>query len=299
MPEAPKTSGGTFALQPGADAFVVHTQRPKIKFLKQGVQPPSTVYVTVNDGIWLSVASSDPGEVVTLFYRLLRADGDLVDGSVTSELHPAYETHTRVIPMAEGFLLSVSVVAKNAVTRGVTFVRVFLGNANKVTDTARYTLMSDYVTTEASPAHPNGRQLSPVEGPGNIRVVTTANPGAGVEWNIAVPANARWKIRSGLASLTTSAAVGNRFVLIDYFTGGSNPFQGYADKVQAPSQATGYSLIPLTPYLSASPLSAMVALAPELSILSGGSIQSRTFGLAVADAWTNIILYVEEWLDNV
>ena len=171
MPNNPVLPLGS---QPDTDNFQVYTQRPVVRFLKQGVQPPSQVYVTASDNIQVGCASSQVNEAVTITYRLLRADGELIEGQFI--VHPPADRSIKVYSedLAEGFLLSVSCKAAVATTRGQTFVRVFLTHPELGAGQPSYMLMADYVTTAMAPAHPNGRVLAPSEGPGNRRQILTS-----------------------------------------------------------------------------------------------------------------------------
>lgn len=284
---------------PSPDDFVLYTATPDIRFLKQGVQPPSQVYVDVGDDIVVGCASSLAGERVTISYRLLRADGQLVLGQFT--VAPAADRSIKVYSesLAEGFLLSVSCKAAAATTRGQTFVRVFLTDPSLGAGQPSYMLMADYVTTAMAPAHPNGRVLAPVEGPGQPRNIAVANPAPGADWQQAVPLNARWKVRSLTATLATSAAVANRLPGLALFTAGNPIYNSYADKVQPASQLCQYGASAITQYLSPSPLVGSMCLPPESVQRAGDLIESGTLNLQAGDQWQGIFIAVEEWLDNV
>lgn len=296
MPNNPVLPLGS---QPDTDNFQVYTQRPVVRFLKQGVQPPSQVYVTASDNIQVGCASSQVNEAVTITYRLLRADGELIEGQFI--VHPPADRSIKVYSedLAEGFLLSVSCKAAVATTRGQTFVRVFLTHPELGAGQPSYMLMADYVTTAMAPAHPNGRVLAPSEGPGNRRQILTSVPGPGSTWLATVPANARWIVRAFVASLTTDAVAGNRYIFTEVFASALIAFAGGADKVQAPSITCQYSGAPLTPNLSPVAVIGMLPLPPDLLMLAGDQIGTGSVGIDPGDQWSAASLDVEEWLDNV
>jgi hypothetical protein len=293
-------SGQPLPKQPGD--FTPAAQSQVVSWQLRRVPPPSALYVNVNDKLVVFAASSQVSEVVTINYRLLRAaDGVIVPGQFTVAPAAFRGIAGQQAQMAEGFLLSVSVTAAAAITRGQTFVRVFLGSGPFGASEPSYMLMADYATNIMAPAHPNGRVLSPVEGPGNLRNVAGLAPGAGSEWLISVPANARWRVQSVLATLTTSAAVANRGVALRVFEA-SAPAGGYPTNfAQVASTTVVYSFgAGLGVQSSASGFSNMGF--PSALIIGGpgtNNLQSLTGSIQAGDQWGAPTALVEEWLDNV
>jgi hypothetical protein len=273
-----------------------------VSFAFKQIIPPSELYVNVDDQLIISGATSQTAEIVTVNVRLLLPNGRVED--MQFQIRPV---NTRAVlkqafGLAEGFLLSISASAAVAVTRGQTFLRVALQRSASGTGNPAYVLLADYVTTQAIPGYPNGRILSPVEGPGNILTVTLGNPGAGADWSFALPTNTRWRLQSFRATLTTSAAVANRLVRVhvDGTTGGL--WNGPAMVAQTASQVITYSGGALTPIVGIDPTIIMLPLPPNL-IINGASVAVQSFGsnttaIQGADQWSVIAALVEEWLDN-
>jgi hypothetical protein len=281
------------------DDFIVESRPPAVGFLTRAVQPPSNVYIEINDILIVAAASSATNEVVTFSYRFLRSDGALINGQFTLAVPTLRVIATRIEPLAEGFLLSASCKAAIATTRGVTFVRAFLSNPALGAGQPSNMLMSDYITTAMAPAHPNGRVLSPVEGPGNPYMVQIANPGLGAEWATQVPINARWKLTHGYAQFTTGAPAGNRTPGIIIFNGGFANFIGFGENNIGPGTVAnvGYSSVRNAPAGLTS--SAWAPMPIDTVTLGFNVIQSRTLGLNAADSYAGVQIGVEEWLDNV
>jgi hypothetical protein len=291
------TTGGTLAATPETFTF---TRKPEgVGFLRRAVQPPSFVYVENEDDIAVACASSQSNETVTINYRLLRFDGEIIEGQFA--IRPASDRSVTSYSesLAEGFLLSVSARAAVATTRGQTFLRVFLTSPAFGGVLPSYMLFADYVTTQMAPAHPNGRVLSPVEGPGLVRAVGITQPIAGADFLLTVPSNARWKPRSFHGFFTTSAAVANRYVAVSFARTGISLFTGGADKVQAASVGCDYGGAGLTPNVSPIAAVGSFPIPPELIMLPGDTFSSFTANIQAADQWTFLALGVDEWLDNV
>lgn len=284
---------------PAEDTFTVYSHKGNVRFLSRAVQPPSAVYVDVDDVLEVGCASSRAGEVVTVSYRLLRADGELIKGQfqVFPPLNRAIATKQE--PLAEGFLLSVSCKATQAVTRGQTFVRVFLTDPALGGGQPSYMLMADYVTTAMAPAHPNGRVLAPSEGPGWVHTIPVPTPPAGSNWTLQTPVNARWLLKTGTFQLTTDPTVLSRDVNIGIQSGGSFVFSSFSIVSQTASQFRIYSLATATPYLPANPNEQILVIPPNMLMLGGDIIAGTEAASAVGDQFSSIFVAVEEWLDNV
>jgi len=274
-----------------------------VSFLFEGVIPPSELYVNVDDQLIVSAATSQNGEIVTVNVRLLLPNGRIED--MQYQIRPA---NTRAVTkqsfgLAEGFLLSMSASAAVSVTRGQTFVRAALQRSASGTGQPAYVLLADYATTQSVPGYPNGRILSPTEGPGQIYIYTTGNPGAGNQWQISTPVNARWRIRAAGSTFTTSAAVANRFPGIEIIVGGNLPWTSFCLAAVVASTTQLVYAGGITPYTSGVTTVSMLGLPPDL-LISGVTgfqmvIGSITQGMQAGDAYTAIALLVEEWLDNV
>lgn len=267
----------------------------------QRVTPPSPLYVSVDDKLVVGAASSQTNEVVTVNYRLLRAaDGVIVPGQFTVKPAATRAITVQQQQLAEGFLLSVSVKAAVATTRGMTFVRAFLGAGPFGAGQPSYMLMADYVTTAMAPAHPNGRVLAPVEGPGLLYSVRAAHVPAGGNWLFTVPANARWRVQSIQSQLVTSAAVANRQVSLVMASPTDNIVIIAGNVTQTASQTDFYIWADGVPYLSDTRLTDTQPLPRSMTLLAGFTVLSQVLNVQAADQWSDFaVIFVEEWLDNV
>lgn len=284
---------------PDDSTFVVASSPPQIGFLKRGVQPPSGVYVEASDVLVFACATSATGELVTVSYRLLRFDGALIHGQFTIQ-----PPNTRVVtahqePLAEGFLLSMSCKATIATTRGVTFARAFLTKPGLGAGQPSYMLMTNYVTTAMASGFPNGRLLEPVEGPGNTRYVSVVPPVAGADWSTVVPTNARWALNSIIFALQTSAVAGNRFVDILTQGGPGTSFRGFAEAAAVANAFNVFCCSPTPNKPFAGSNNFWLPLSQRAVRSAGTGIGTQTSGILAADQYSNIVLDVEEWLDNV
>jgi len=275
----------------------------QVTFAFTGVQPPSLLYVDVDDQLIVQAASSQAAEIVTVNVRLLLPNGRLEDMQFV--VRP---TNTRTVlrqsfGLAQGYILSASAVAAVAVTRGQTFLRIATQRSASGAGNPAQMLFADYVTTQATSAYPNGRVLSPNEGPGWITPFNVAAPAAGNDWSQAVPTNARWRVRGWNATFNTSAVVANRQIKAVVSGLGGFVWDSCAVVNAVASSTYLVSAGGITPYACIDPLTIVLGLPPDL-VITSTSLQSQniltlTSPIQAGDQWGAIRLLVEEWLDNV
>lgn len=289
-------------MSPEGDAFAVESQQPNVSFLRRAVQPPSALYVAIQDQLVINWMSSASAEVITVTYRLLRFDGKVILGRVVSQIGATtYTVQTKTEPLAEGFLLSMTVQAKQAKTRGQTFVRLLLNNSGPAGGISTQLIMSDYITTATAGAFPNGRAVSPLEGPGNPIVHSITNPGAGAGGVIAPATNQRWSLKALRFRLTTDATVANRQMQLQINVGGSVVYLAMADKVQAASLTFDYVCAQCTQFINPSATVSTITIPPNLilSAVGADSINLNTIAGSGGDAQVGFGFAVEEWFDGI
>jgi hypothetical protein len=238
-------------------------------------------------------------EAVTISYRLLRADGELVLGQFQLNPLQGQTAVSHAENMAEGFLLSVSCQAAVATQRGMTFLRVFLTDPALGNGQPSYSLFADYVTNQQSPAHPNGRVLAPTEGPGLLRTFTGLPPALGAEWVINPPFNIRWRVMVINAFLTTSAVVANRTPRMTANFFAASIFQSGGTVLQPASKQYGYAWSTGLDFTFDGINRVVEPLPDNFFVNNNGLFASFTNGLDPGDQWTAPVAFVEEWLQNV
>jgi len=284
--------------QPGD--FTPAAQSQVVSWQLKRLAPPSALYVSVDDVLRVTAATSQTNEVVTVNYRLLRAaDGVIIYGQFT--VKPA---SLRVVvgqdnPLAEGFLLSASCQAAVATTRGQTFVRLMLNPKALGAGKPVQMLMADYVTTQMAPGYPNGRVLAPTEGPGNTYGVGPQNGALGADFALVVPTNARWRVVAFQVSFVTSSTVATR-------TSRLMIVQNSGTVWLVPPPATFAASLSVTLSAGAVPVPVLASngnygwpIPPDIVLVAGAQFQTNTLSLQAGDQYTSGTISVEEWLDNV
>jgi hypothetical protein len=295
-PNNPISSGVVPPTAPGSPTASSNT----VSFAFQNILPPSALYIGRDDQLVIQGASSAANEVVTVNLRLLAPNGRIEDNQFKVALPVARFVVVSSFALAEGFLLSMSMTSALATTRGQTFVRAFLNRGAYGAGLPGQTLVADYVTNNIGAGYPGGRILAPTEGPGAIRQVQAATPGAGVEWTIAVPLNTRWRLLSLAAQLITSAVAANRIPHIIMSMGGaSTSFRGEPNQV-VPASSTVIISGSAAPVITAiTTITVNVGVPPDVRLASADGIASATLNIQAADQYSAIFVSVEEWLDNV
>lgn len=272
------------------------TWRRGARFAHAGLDQAADVYITVEDRMRVNIVSGIAGVEVDVMARIARPDGQVIP--MRQQFFPgsARALQTFDFDLCEGFLLDVVVSTPTAgVRRGgvwcdVNLIRGQGANAFPVRD-----LIDDYLTLQSNPAFPDGENTNSVTGGGFLRAVQQANPAAGAEFVVTVPAGARWEVLSINAQLVTSAAVANRQPVFQITDG--------ATHVMHNTQFSGNQAASLTFQYSAAEGDSVAVNAPfnqgalphNCFLLQGWTLQSLTTNIQAADQWSAIWLMVQEW----
>lgn len=133
---------------------------------------------------------------------------------------------------------------------------------------------------------------------GRLQVVVTANPAAGADYVITVPANKRWRLLHHHSRLQNSATVANRDPFFTFKDAAGNIFEAVGTNTTfAASTSTRFGVgahgrsgttggnageefqVPIDP----------------LELGAGFVIASSTGALQAGDQWAEILTLVEEW----
>ena len=299
MGSTPQTPGQPGPMQAGE--FTSLSQPSVVSWNLKNLAPPSPLYITRDDALAVDAISSVASETVTITARILTIDGIVIPLVYSFPLPTAYTNANPTIQLAEGFLLSFSAQATAATHRGQTYVRAWLSRGGTVSSQAVTVLASDYITGAYLAGWPNGNIVSPADGPGNPRAIVVGNPGAGNEINLGVQTSTRWKVRSLTATFITSGTAGNRYPQVELFTGSGNPGWVGATSIAVPATTTATIVAGAgAAFASALTTNVQIPLPPDMAIMagSGAAVKTLTSGLLAGDAYSNIVVTVEEWFDG-
>jgi hypothetical protein len=187
---------------------------PDISFLTKNVPPPATAYVGRQDQISLGVCNAIPDNVVTMEIRTLTPSGELKQHRW--DFHPPSDRSTQWYerPLAEGFLLTISVYTDSAAPPGGCYVGVYLvSGVGGIPPTAQ-TFGAGYVGSVNPLMWPYPRVVNPGEGPGRLRMIIGTNPAPGNAVLETVPTGARWKLTSLRCGLSTNTTAVTRYACL-------------------------------------------------------------------------------------
>lgn len=279
--------------------FTSASQPRRTTFRFDLVEPPVPQFVQPHELLLISTFAS-VASTNRLTARILLADGSITGISLDFTCIADRAFHFFTAPLYEGFLLSVTVlnISGVATKRGQTFVQVDIARGGPANNLKEYTLLADYLQSGASLGWPGGRIESTIDGPGWLHSVQQANPAAGADWAITVPAGARWRISSFAATLTTSATVANRIVRLQMNDAAVNNIMQTAPTAVIPASTTAVvSGFPGQSTPTTDPLTINVAMPGNPILPSAFRIVTSTIGIQAGDQWSAIWFEVEDWIE--
>jgi hypothetical protein len=282
---------------PGTPADV----RKLIHFATDGVQPPSQVYVDVNDYLVIQEWTTDPTAVLFVQYRILRPNGEIIQGHEQFPFTGVQRNQISFIRnLTEGFLLSLhagmDLNSPGVLGRGMTRIRVLLQRTAALAVLPNQVLIQGVVDFHSQLTWPGGIIDPAATGQGWMRSVTGTTPAAGAEVNEVVPALARWKFKLFGVTLTTSATVATRGVTLVVSDGTHDLFRIEAPSTQAASLTQSYWWGQIGARADKVYGTNIAIPIPDLVLTNPYAIRTLTTGLQVGDQYTAPQYQVEDWL---
>lgn len=271
---------------------------PEISHGIPGVPPPAALYVGPNETLVVDSWAYAAQLPVFIKIRMLRPGGYVDTTVYTHQPNSDRSLHTTYHDLAEGHLLTAMVYAPDSgYHRGQVWMNVGLERGSGAVGVYHHQLISDYVTNCSSPVWPWARMKSSVEGPGNIRSVAGADPAAGAEVLITVPAGARWRLYSIFATLVTDATVVDRWVrwVID---DGANTLWRLGNPIpQTAGTTRGHVAAAWGGLVTTTGGDVPTSVPPTILLSAGYRISTLTTGIVAGDNWGAPRVLVEEWIE--
>lgn len=270
-----------------------------VGFARHRVQPFQAIYVTRDDLLTLKIWSPTVATTTQLSLRFMAADGTIVPqfesfAALTAGTAPAAHT----LQGAEGWLISASIATPGA-PRGQVYTMLEIARGGGSQDvTAGHVLIAGYPGSAGMLGYPQSPVQSPLDGRGWIFTFTIANPAAGADFSVTVPAGEQWILRSMAAVLATSAAAATRTPVLLIMDGSGNVSMaaGQGDAMAASTTWT-WSFYPGATDLGVSTSPAHAPIPPDLRLPPGYVIKSSTAGLQAGDQWSAIALMIERFVN--
>lgn len=279
------------------DANAVSPGR-EVRLDVQHAAPPTAAYVGVDDTLWLNGVTSANSRILTVSYRLLMPNGDIKPNQQQVTISGARGPNWVSFSLPECFILGITVTSNGIAAFPDTYVDVLISRGNPVIGVISQVLCQGYCTSQAGVSWPNGVNTTCFDAPGNIRSITGTMPAAGAEISESVPINARWRLRSIIFLLNTSATVATRFVSVVLDDSVNMVARSYSNFAHAASVNQQYSYsLGFSGSLVTVGVVAAVQL-PDVPLNQFWRIRTFTSSLQPGDQYTAPQYVVEEWLDT-
>lgn len=288
-------------LRPGTQTsdYQSGTRQRAISFADVNLPPPSPLYVSGDELLVFQCFNSVAGATLLVQMRILLPDGSLSRMEQRFQLTSARANNVFEIPLQECFLLSVTFAASTVGVRTGQFyvtANIEFGAVGK--GSFQYQLFAGYLSQAIVAGWPTSSPKSCLDGPGMMLSIQNAAPGAGADFTVTVPTQARWKVRAINAQLVTAVAVATRAVELEVSDGAGNLL------LIAPANVTQAASLSIRYQGSAAPYPATTiatrafcAFPPDLVLFQGWKILSSTGSIQAADQWSVQNLIVEEWIE--
>lgn len=273
---------------------------PEVRFKCHQVQPPAYDYITADTYLQINVYPTTAENPVTISAKLLLPEGRITTQQWTVIPQVGPNINQFIEPMQEGFLLSLTatIASESTVLRGDTYVQVGLQYSADPSTPLFRVILQGYVTTTCALGYPDGSLEESVSGKGMIQTVVSGTPLPGNDFEYNFPTALRGRIISALATLNTSATVGDRQVNLAIFTSSLPAFGGGSSTTIPASTTANFSFcaIPLgnAPLVNGFIIS---PIPPDIPLLPGGKVYSVTTNLDSGDQWSPVIVTLETWVE--
>lgn len=251
------------------------------------------LYITGGDFLTVIIFTTASTSGLNLSARVLTPDWEINLVSQSLDGVPTSTFTTKIFPIAEGLLLSLSVSNLNSgLADNTCFVEVGLQHSSNTGVPQHTIIVQGYVTNLFSLEWPTLSVRGGVVNPTRYTPVsaTVANPAAGAEWTYTVGAGLSYQLETVRFQLVTSATVATRSARIRITDGTNELFKSDVNATQAASLTQQYyggaGLAPFT----ASPTVFMVQIPVGMVLGGGWTVGSNSLNLQVADQYSGIFL---------
>lgn len=229
------------------ETWTPSTRGPQVEFTSRFVQPPSALYLSPDDRLYVLTQCVSSAQELALRARVLKPTGEIV------RIDHEFETDATArasalegVDLTEGFLLGVGVFNRGTtIRRGQLWAEIGVLRGLVVSGSFVHSLAAGYIESLSGVYWPGGGNERPLTLPGNLFLEAGTTPGAGNPISETVPTNARRFVRSLTWTLTTDATVANRRCLVRVIdVGPSLMFEVGAATVQAASSTVIYHAVP-------------------------------------------------------
>lgn len=270
---------------------------PFQQFARLGLLPDTGRRVDRDDRLYVAHRASAVGHCL-LFVRWQRPeDGLIVPQFFRFDTVADRSQQFTVFELGEGTLLGFSLHCSDAALHEASVwaeVGIIRGGAD---ETLRMqALAAGYLDRTDALAWPGGRFERASDAHGRTRAIAGADPAAGAEISVTVPAGAHWQLAALRFALVASAAVANRRVHVVIDDGATTIIETVSQDVQTAGLTRNYNVDAWGFAPPTQDLEIFVPLPLPIELDAGYRIRTVTTALDVADNYGAPELLVEERL---
>lgn len=257
---------------------------------------PGLLYLTGEEFLRASAMANVANVTVRVTGRVLTPDNVIhrYDFNLTPGATRTLTSDVR--GLSSGWLLDLTMRASaGAPTFGSVWGVFEIGLNGSANFVPMQTLREGFFTTNTPLSCASAVSMLPLDGPGCLRSISGATPGAGAEISETVPTNARWEPLSFRALLTASATVANRFpqLILD---DGVNELQ----RVAVNAAITASQAVPIT-WAAGFPTATQQAgfiepLPVNGRVGAGYRLRTTTVALQAGDQYSGVQYLMREWM---
>ena len=210
----PPLGAGTTPAQPTPS---VESHRPgsQLRFALEDVQPPTDLYVAINDRLRVRVFSQTNAVTPILETRILKVDGTIAIQEETLSGIVVDVEADFVYYLPEGFILNVCLKSgQPGYSRGQVYAIIELVRGGGPFGVSSYKLVNGYLSPLNPIVWPDPMPDPPSLGGGAITKMQIV-AAAGADFNVLLPPLARGRLIAIYATLTTAAGGGTRSVVLN------------------------------------------------------------------------------------
>lgn len=199
---------------------------------------------------------------------------------------------TSVIQISEIPLNLTLRTVETDVQRGECYVKVSLRAEGVVIAL----LCAGYISEAGTPAYPNGKIESSIEGPGLLRSITGTNPAAGVEISETVPTGALWRFISLKASYNPDATVATRQPRLNFDDGANIYMQSGVGGQPTASSNQVFTWANFGAEDNSAGTANTQCIPSDIYLPAGHRVITVTTSIQAGDEWSAPQFAVEEWI---
>jgi len=254
--------------------------------LTLATRTPAPWLVTGEDRLRLTVRNGATGVTVRVSGRFLTADAVIIP--IAFNLTPAtdFSASANDFALGDGWILNLTArITAGTPQTGQTWLVVDVVRGAGAVAVTLGTLLAQYLSASDAPAWPGSALLSSKDGAGAVSQIAGANPAAGAEWTITVPAGVRFVVQAITAVLVADATAANREVAIVFTSGGaivSQPASGFAHTAGLTKR---YSVFPGNVRGAGPAGQEGLIPMPAITLRAGDTMTSQTTNLQAGDDW--------------